>query len=55
MISEPFKLFSKDRGPVNNYRIPSIVTADDGSPRTTARSSPAPTRDFTAAATTPTA
>ena len=30
MISEPFKLFSKDRGPVNNYRIPSIVTADDG-------------------------
>ena len=30
MISEPFKLFSKDRGPVNNYRIPSIITADDG-------------------------
>lgn len=30
MEFKPFKLFSKERGPVNNYRIPSIVTADDG-------------------------
>ena len=30
MRSTPFRLFSKERGPVNNYRIPSIITADDG-------------------------
>ena len=30
MELKPFRLFSKERGPVNNYRIPSIITADDG-------------------------
>ena len=30
MELKPFRLFSKERGPVNNYRIPSIITANDG-------------------------
>lgn len=30
MISKPFPLFAKDRGPAGNYRIPSIITTKHG-------------------------